>query len=155
MPNIVQQNSYRSSLKLLVRNRYAFVSQHFQRLLHQVQRAKCVVKPSVQRARIHIMRHSELLDSAHSLHPAMVNQVEQNALRNADEPIHRVIEYLFFEYFQNAIFLVLTMQPVIWCIILKNSSFRRKIDYLNKISLLLGFEKMKKNEKTFDFSDQR
>ncbi len=99
VPDVVEQNGDTSALKFFAADVRPFTLQHPQRLLHQVQRAQSVMKTSVERARINVVRHTQLLDAAQTLHPRVVEQIEQNAFRHVDESVNGVVKYFFLLQF--------------------------------------------------------
>ena len=52
----------------------------------------------MQRPRIHVMRQAHLLDAAQALKPRVLNQVEQQTVRYADETIDGVVEDFGFAH---------------------------------------------------------
>ena len=61
-----------------------------------------MMKTRMQRPRIDVVRHTQLLDPSKTLEIRMLDEVEQNAVGNGDEAVNRVVKYFFSFHRQMA-----------------------------------------------------
>jgi hypothetical protein len=95
VPNIVQQNSYASAFGFFRGDISSFLAERFNGLLHQMQGPQRMMKTRMQGAWIYIRAEPKLPDTAQSLEIWMVDQIEQNAVRDRHKAIDRVVEDFF------------------------------------------------------------
>jgi hypothetical protein len=92
----MQEYRYQGSFLFLLRNDNPFAFKCFQGIIHQVKRAKTVLKPAVIRSGVDKACKSKLLDVPQSLEPGMLNDIVNQIARQAYESIHRIVYYLSF-----------------------------------------------------------
>jgi len=63
-----------------------------------------MLKPRVQRSRVHQMRHANLLNKAQPLDKGMLDQIKNESRRDAYKSVHRVIYYLLLVQLAAAFF---------------------------------------------------
>ena len=93
---VVQQNSQRSCLKLLVCDVVALATQQMYGAPHEVHGAKAMGKTGVVRSRIYQVGHADLLDAPKPLKIWVFDNVEMQLVGDADEAIDGVVEDFLF-----------------------------------------------------------
>src|SRR4051812_47799824 len=95
--NIVKEDRQPGGDTFLLRKADLFCLEHIQRLVHQVAGAKGMVQPGMHSAGIYEMRHPHLLDMPQPLEPGVLDDPHEFRLRETQEPVHRVIDDLYFQ----------------------------------------------------------
>jgi hypothetical protein len=94
MTNVVQQNGDLDGLGFPFVDLDALALKGGDSLAHQVQGPQGVVKTSMERTGVNVVRQADLLDASQPLKVRMLHQVKQDTIRNTDETINRIIEDL-------------------------------------------------------------
>ena len=89
---VVHENGRLGRLHFGVEEEYTFPAQGFESLLHEVAGADGVLFARVLRAGIDQPRKSELADAVQPLKKRMADNVAEQAVRESNEPIDRVVD---------------------------------------------------------------
>ena len=94
MADIMKKDSRKNAFLFLVGYNISFRSEYFQRLCHQMHTSQRMLKSCMHSGWINIMRQSQLHDSSQPLKPWMFNEIKNEIVRDGDQPINRIADYL-------------------------------------------------------------
>lgn len=98
MANIVQQYGNHNAVGFIVGNINALKAQGFYSLAGKVHSTQRMVKARMVRARIHKVRHAQLLDAAQALVVAVLYQGKYQIVRYLYKPVNRVVyDFILFQ----------------------------------------------------------